>query len=111
MKSTTSKANLDKLFSSIQWCSGSFKEDREFQFLGKGEIDVKVESSAIASLGYEFLSEKLFVEFNSGSYYSYDDVPLDVFVELVTADSIGRHFVKNVRNVYTPNNLGTLSAA
>lgn len=44
---------------------------------------------------------RLLVTFKSGAIYSYDDVPIKVFKELITAESHGRYFSKNIRTKYT----------
>lgn len=59
-----------------------------------------VQSSNLASIGYDAENEILEVEFNHGGVYQYLDVPSDVYEELMDADSHG-YFSANIRNNYT----------
>ena len=59
-----------------------------------------VESSNLASIGYDTENEILEVEFKHGGVYQYFDVPENVFEELMNADSHGRYFVHNIKDDY-----------
>ena len=59
-----------------------------------------VDSSNLASVGYDAKMKILEIEFNHGGIYQYFDVPKDVFAELMDADSHGRYFVHNIRDDY-----------
>lgn len=59
-----------------------------------------VNSSNIASIGYDQKDRKLLVEFYSGKIYEYDDVDHEVFLAFMDADSKGRFFTANIRNSY-----------
>lgn len=59
-----------------------------------------VESSNLSSIGYDAENEILEVEFNHGGVYQYFDVPLNVYKELINADSHGKYFAANIRNEY-----------
>ncbi len=59
-----------------------------------------VESSNLASIGYDSENEILEVEFNHGGIYHYFDVPHDVYEELMNAESHGKYFSANIRNDY-----------
>lgn len=59
-----------------------------------------VESSNLASVGYDAENEILEVEFNHGGVYQYFDVPEQVYEELMNADSHGVYFSANIRNDY-----------
>lgn len=59
-----------------------------------------VRSSNIASIGYEEINEILEIEFLSGGIYQYLDVPEDVYDELMEADSHGKYFASNIKDVY-----------
>ena len=59
-----------------------------------------VESSNLASIGYDAANEILEVEFNHGGVYQYFDVPENVYEELMNADSHGRYFVHNIKDEY-----------
>jgi hypothetical protein len=58
---------------------------------------VPVESSAIASIGYDAEEGALEVEFSSGAVYRYLRVPADVAAALYKADSRGKYFGEFVR--------------
>lgn len=61
----------------------------------------RVSSSAIRSIGHDKEKKRLEVEFRkSGSVYAYRGVSTRSANNLKNASSIGRHFVKNVRNDY-----------
>jgi hypothetical protein len=59
-----------------------------------------VESSNLASVGYDAENEILEVEFKHGGVYQYLDVPQNVFEELMDAGSHGVYFSANIRNDY-----------
>jgi len=59
-----------------------------------------IESSNLASVGYDAKNEILEVEFKHGGIYQYFDVPETVFEELMNADSHGVFFSANIRNEY-----------
>lgn len=59
-----------------------------------------VESSAIASVGYEAATGVLELEFRSGGVYRYFLVPPSVYQELIGAASIGRAFQSLVKDRY-----------
>jgi len=58
-------------------------------------------SSAILSFGHSGINYLLDIEFNDGSVYRYSNVTLDVFTELLNADSHGGYFNANIRNNYS----------
>jgi hypothetical protein len=59
-----------------------------------------VESSMIASVGYDEASRILEIEFNNGRVYQYADVPPEEYQGLMEADSHGRYFLAHIRDVY-----------
>ena len=59
---------------------------------------VQVESSNIESVGMS--GDDLIVKFKTGATYSYKDVPIRVFIELTTAESVGRYFNREVKGKY-----------
>ena len=59
-----------------------------------------VESSNLASVGYDTDNKILEIEFNHGGVYQYFDVPQDVHDELMSADSHGKYFVHNIKDEY-----------
>jgi len=58
----------------------------------------QVESSNLASIGYDVENEILEVEFKHGGVYQYFEVPENVYRELMNADSHGKYFAANIRN-------------
>lgn len=43
---------------------------------------------------------RLIIKFNNGSVYSYEDVPLKIYKDLINAESHGKFFNKNIRMSY-----------
>lgn len=60
----------------------------------------KVESSNIASVGYDSQTSTLEIEFHSGATYQYFDVPRKEFVGLLNAPSVGKYFLQHVKGAY-----------
>ena len=61
---------------------------------------VRVDSSALRSIGYQRDIAVLEIEFVSGEIYQDPAVPPAVHRELMDAESRGRYFVEHVRDVY-----------
>jgi hypothetical protein len=61
----------------------------------------RVESTAIASLGYEAQHQILEIEFSSGTVYQYFDVPPDVYGQFLTAGSKGVWFNQAIRSRFS----------
>lgn len=59
----------------------------------------RVESSAVATVGYDRDRELLRILYRNGKTYDYLNVPPEVHQELVTASSIGKY----VNEVIKPN--------
>jgi hypothetical protein len=59
-----------------------------------------VESSLLVSVGYDRERLVLETELTSTKIYQYFDVPESVFWELVSADSLGKYYNKNIRDSY-----------
>ncbi len=59
-----------------------------------------VNSSNLASVGYEEENEILEIEFNHGGVYQYLDVPKEEYEALMDADSLGSYFFHNIRDGY-----------
>ena len=57
-------------------------------------------SSNIASAGYDDASQTLEIEFHNGGIYQYFDVPRTIFDQLVTAASPGGYFHQQIRGVF-----------
>jgi|GEM_PF-2161370 hypothetical protein len=61
-------------------------------------IEQRVESSNIDIAGHE--GTTLYLQFKSGIVYSYTDVPLPLYEELVSAPSVGQFFHRNIRGKF-----------
>jgi len=59
-----------------------------------------VESSNIASIGYDASSETLEVEFLNSGVYQYYNVPEHVYTRFTEAPSKGQFFHANIKNAY-----------
>jgi len=57
----------------------------------------QVESSNLASIGYDAKNEILEVEFKHGGVYQYFDVPESIYDDLMNASSHGQFFDKNIK--------------
>jgi hypothetical protein len=69
----------------------------------RGVIDMDrqpVSSTSLRSVGYDLKNHTLEIEFQSGEVYDYLDVPREVYVELMHADSHGLYFIQNIRDQY-----------
>lgn len=60
-----------------------------------------IDSSMIKGVGYDPKTKELEVLFNSGKTYCYEDVPLEVYEELMLADSKGRYMRNVIIDVYS----------
>ena len=65
-----------------------------------------VESSMLASIGYDPATRTLEVEFHSSGVYQYYDVEPEIFAGLMAAPSHGQYFLGNVRDVYQYAKMG-----
>lgn len=66
---------------------------------------VEVESSNIEAVKYDVMPSELYVRFKRKgevppSVYCYHGVPLNVFADLLAADSKGKFFAERIRNVF-----------
>ncbi len=59
---------------------------------------IPVESSNLASVGYDPTSKVLEIEFKTARIYEYYDVPQDEYDGLMVASSHGSYFYHNIRN-------------
>ena len=62
---------------------------------------VRLESTSLASAGYDSGRRSLEIEFQSGAIYRYRDVPATVFADLLKAESKGRYFAQQIRGKFT----------
>lgn len=59
-----------------------------------------VVSSTLDSVGYNPIKETLYIKFSTGATYAYQSVPADVYDDLMSAPSLGRHFAEYIKNDY-----------
>lgn len=63
-----------------------------------------VDSSMISSIGYDFASSALEVEFKSNhQVWQYLDVPEYIWYEFESSSSVGKYFNSNIRGKYSEN--------
>lgn len=55
-------------------------------------------NSNITSIGYD--GKDLYIKYCSGATYSYENVPVKVYEELVQAPSKGRYINEQIKNAY-----------
>lgn len=60
-----------------------------------------VSSSTILSIGYDAASETLEIEFKTTGVYQYFNVPQFIWERFVQADSLGKFFNAEIKNVYS----------
>ena len=65
----------------------------------------EVDSSNIDAIGYDEVTETLEIEFRIG-VYQYKNVPEYMYNDLMNADSIGRFFHENIKDVYPYSRVG-----
>jgi hypothetical protein len=65
-----------------------------------------VQSSMIASLGYDANTSTLEVEFNSGAVWQYYDVPESVYYDMINSGSLGKFFHSNIKRQYSESQVG-----
>jgi len=66
-----------------------------------------VDSSSLESVGYDVSTHVLEIAFRNGGVYQYEDVPPEVFEDLMAADSLGRFFTARIRPRYSYHRVGT----
>lgn len=59
-----------------------------------------VDSSVIASVGYDPKSEALVIEFKHGALYRFSGVPMATVTALMAAESKGRYFNRHIRDQF-----------
>jgi hypothetical protein len=60
----------------------------------------RVQSSALASIGYSKRLHILEIEFVNGAIYRYDEIPPSVYRELMSTDSKARYYDTNIKGNY-----------
>ena len=66
---------------------------------------IRVDSTSIESVGYDGLSRNLYVKFTSGKFYTYCNVPRNLYIGLIGAKSTGQCFTKHVKGTYETDGL------
>lgn len=61
----------------------------------------EVQSSTISHIGYEPTSQELRIRFKHGGEYLYKNVTEAEHAALMAAESIGKHFMANIRPKHT----------
>jgi hypothetical protein len=64
------------------------------------EQQTTVESSTIRKYIYNFMTNSLKVEFNSGAIYEYNNVSPDVYESLCKAESQGKFFNEKIKHSF-----------
>jgi hypothetical protein len=59
-----------------------------------------LDSTTLASAGYDATTGLLELEFRSGALYRYFSVPASLYRDLLTADSKGRFFNRSIRDCF-----------
>jgi len=60
-----------------------------------------IESSLIREVCYKEEIQTLYVRFKNGTMYSYTEVPRNIFDDLMSAESIGKYFVRNIKTSFS----------
>jgi hypothetical protein len=61
---------------------------------------IPVDSSMIASMGYDPQSRTLVILYNNGKAYEYYNVPPEEYQGLLAAESKGKYINANIKDVY-----------
>ena len=61
---------------------------------------ITVKSSNLKAVGYDEMGGNLHVEFQTGTFYVYRQVPKELYTRLLKAPSIGSFFMKNVMGAF-----------
>lgn len=60
-----------------------------------------VNSTSVRSIGYDEATKTLEVKFIDGDVYQYFKVPQKVYLDLLTAESIGAYLNKEIKGTYS----------
>lgn len=69
-------------------------------------IEVVIESSNLKSAKYNTESQDLWVTFNSGAIYEYNNVPWEKFTKFRMAKSQGKYFNESISRSYKYTKIG-----
>jgi hypothetical protein len=61
---------------------------------------IRIESTALTSIGYDAASQSLEVEFKDGRIYEYQEVPAVVYAALLASPSKGGYLNRAIRGRY-----------
>lgn len=67
---------------------------------------IRIESAAVAGVGYDETHQTMTVKFQNGRKYQYHDVPKNVFEALTNAESSGKFVNKEVKGKYKVTSVG-----
>jgi hypothetical protein len=67
---------------------------------------VEVTSSTIREVKYDLTKEELIITFKNNAQYLYEGVSPETFKELISADSVGKYFDKEIKGKYNFKRLG-----
>lgn len=56
-----------------------------------------VDSSHLEAVAYNEQTHRMAIEFKSGAFFAYEDVPMDVYYGLMGASSVGQYFDRVVK--------------
>jgi len=59
-----------------------------------------VDSTLLHSVGYDPMNKILFIKFLKGGLYRYENVPHEVYEELLYGISAGKFFLTKIKNQY-----------
>jgi len=63
-------------------------------------VRIHVRSSSVVEVGYDPKTKILEVVFRKGDVYQYLDVPMNVYQDLIRADSVGKFFNIQIKSNY-----------
>ncbi len=72
---------------------------------------LKVDSKTLASVAYDETKLTLELEFRSGERYRYSRVPLELYRQLMNADSKGAFFNSHIRDQFPTEHLAKARSA
>jgi hypothetical protein len=61
---------------------------------------IPIESSNLASVGFDSFTNVLEIEFHGGRIYEYYNVPFSIYAGLMAAESHGKYFARHIRDKY-----------
>ena len=59
---------------------------------------IAVNSTHLAAVAYDEHTSRLVIRFHKGGEFEYAAVPLQIYRDLLRADSIGRYFTEHIKN-------------